>query len=305
MDRGNPCRQRFSRVSVNASMKEHRCKQIPSAPVKRLRLHPNQGFSVSITKIYASAVECWMKEYTSHKAPGRNDNPQVFRLLILMCQNNARTKASGELRSGLKIGQKAASSPGFTLLELVMVVAISAVLATVSISYFGRYLEQVRVMDVINEIHFIEKSIVTYERIRGRLPPSLADIGMDDLKDRWGNPYQYLRIQDSDDVKGGGGGQGKGKDDQQDDDKGGGQGNGNDAKEDDVIDEDQENDVDSGSQGKGKQRRDRFMNPVNTDYDLYSMGPDGETSTQFTSRKGRDDIVRANNGGYYGIASEH
>jgi general secretion pathway protein G len=297
--------------------------------LKRLRLHPNQGFPISITKTYTYAVEYWMKEYTSHKAPARNDNSRVFRLLIPVCQNNARTKASGELRSGLKIG-KAASSPGFTLLELVMVVAISAVLASVSISYFGGYLEKIRVMDVINEIHFIEKSIVTYERIRGRLPPSLADIGMDDLKDRWGNPYQYLRIQDSDDVKGGGGNQGKGNDDQEDDgvneyredndkagdqgkgkddgkddEKGGGQGNGNNAKEDDVIDEDQENEANSGSQGKGKQRRDRFMNPVNTDYDLYSMGPDGETSTQFTSRKGRDDIVRANNGGYYGIASEH
>ncbi len=55
----------------------------------------------------------------------------------------------------------------------------------------------------------------------------------------------------------------------------------------------------------GKIRKDKNMNPVNTDYDLYSKGPDGDTQKQFTAAKARDDIVRANNGRYYGTAEDH
>ena len=44
----------------------------------------------------------------------------------------------------------------------------------------------------------------------------------------------------------------------------------------------------------GKRRRDKNANSVNSDYDLYSMGKDGKTTAQFTGKKARDDIVRAN-----------
>ena len=46
------------------------------------------------------------------------------------------------------------------------------------------------------------------------------------------------------------------------------------------------------------------MNPVNSDYDLYSRGPDGQTQAQFTAQKARDDIVRAADGAYVGIAQD-
>ena len=55
----------------------------------------------------------------------------------------------------------------------------------------------------------------------------------------------------------------------------------------------------------GKRRRDKNANPVNSDYDLYSMGRDGKTTAQFTAKKARDDIVRANDGAYYGLAGDH
>ena len=55
----------------------------------------------------------------------------------------------------------------------------------------------------------------------------------------------------------------------------------------------------------GKIRKDRNLHPVNTDYDLYSMGEDGKTSTQFVAKMARDDIVRANNGRYLGLAEDH
>ena len=55
----------------------------------------------------------------------------------------------------------------------------------------------------------------------------------------------------------------------------------------------------------GRLRKDRFMVPVNTDFDLYSMGEDGRSQPPFTARASRDDIVRCNNGAYIGPASEY
>lgn len=55
----------------------------------------------------------------------------------------------------------------------------------------------------------------------------------------------------------------------------------------------------------GMVRKDRNMNPLNSDYDLYSMGPDGRTATQLTARAARDDIVRAGNGAFVGVADDH
>lgn len=54
----------------------------------------------------------------------------------------------------------------------------------------------------------------------------------------------------------------------------------------------------------GHVRRDRNLNPINSDYDLYSNGPDGRTQTQLMARFARDDIVRASNGGYIGKADD-
>ena len=51
-------------------------------------------------------------------------------------------------------------------------------------------------------------------------------------------------------------------------------------------------------------RKDRFLVPVNSTYDLYSMGADGKTALAFTAKAARDDIVRANDGGYVGPAAK-
>lgn len=54
-----------------------------------------------------------------------------------------------------------------------------------------------------------------------------------------------------------------------------------------------------------QRRRDRFIVPLNSDYDLYSKGPDGESRPPLTARQSRDDIVRANDGAFIGHASEY
>jgi general secretion pathway protein G len=56
---------------------------------------------------------------------------------------------------------------------------------------------------------------------------------------------------------------------------------------------------------KGKMRKDRFLVPLNSDYDLYSMGKDGTSQPPLTAKASHDDIIRANDGRYIGLASEY
>lgn len=55
----------------------------------------------------------------------------------------------------------------------------------------------------------------------------------------------------------------------------------------------------------GQVRKDHAQHPLNTDYDLYSMGADGESVGPLTARKSRDDIVRARNGAFVDLASKY
>jgi len=59
------------------------------------------------------------------------------------------------------------------------------------------------------------------------------------------------------------------------------------------------------NRGAGQARKDHSLVPINTDFDLYSMGPDGLTAPPLTAKHSRDDIVRANNGAFIGVASDY
>lgn len=50
-------------------------------------------------------------------------------------------------------------------------------------------------------------------------------------------------------------------------------------------------------------RRDRFLVPINSTYDLYSKGRDRLTNITLTAKAGRDDIVRGRDGGFIGLGS--
>lgn len=64
--------------------------------------------------------------------------------------------------------------------------------------------------------------------------------------------------------------------------------------------------IDGGSeQGKGKLRKDKNLVPINSDYDLYSMGPDGDSMSPLTANPSKDDIVRGRNGDFIGVATEY
>jgi general secretion pathway protein G len=61
----------------------------------------------------------------------------------------------------------------------------------------------------------------------------------------------------------------------------------------------------SGGKSGGKCRKDKALHPINSDYDLYSMGRDGKSQAPLTAKVSRDDIVRASNGGFIGLADNY
>jgi len=56
--------------------------------------------------------------------------------------------------------------------------------------------------------------------------------------------------------------------------------------------------------GNGQIRLDRFMVPLNSEYDLYTMGADGKTMAPISAQPSQDDIIRAGDGSYVGLASQ-
>jgi general secretion pathway protein G len=55
----------------------------------------------------------------------------------------------------------------------------------------------------------------------------------------------------------------------------------------------------------GKRRKDKNLVPINSKFDLYSSGPDGDSQAPLTAETSRDDIVYANDGAYIGPASDY
>jgi len=54
--------------------------------------------------------------------------------------------------------------------------------------------------------------------------------------------------------------------------------------------------------GKGGMRKDKFLVPINSDFDLYSKGRDGLSAPSLNAAESKDDIIRANDGQYVGLA---
>ena len=49
-------------------------------------------------------------------------------------------------------------------------------------------------------------------------------------------------------------------------------------------------------------RKDGELAPLNSDFDLYSLGPDGVSALALPAASSHDDVVRAGNGAYIGLA---
>ncbi|MDR4480167.1 MAG: prepilin-type N-terminal cleavage/methylation domain-containing protein [Nitrospira sp.] len=199
---------------------------------------------------------------------------------------------------------------GFTIIELMIAVTIIGALAGLAIPNYLGYLDKARLARCIAEIRSIERVVDSYEAAFDSLPNSLDEAGAGDMVDPWGNPYEYLNIAAL--TLPGGGGNGNGGGNAGGNGGGGGNGNGNSGGnsgggkktsywfEPDSAYAGQG----GGNASKGKPRKERFLHPINSDYDLYSMGKDGESVEPLTAKKSQDDVIRANDGSFVGLAAE-
>jgi general secretion pathway protein G len=144
---------------------------------------------------------------------------------------------------------------GLTLIELLIVVAIIGVLASIAAPAYQDYTEKAKINQAASDIASIAVKAEAYWNDVRAYPESLADIGAAGMLDPWENPYQYLNLFDK--------------------------------------------------EGKGGNRKDRKLNPLNSDFDLYSMGKDGQTATQITNKVSLDDVIRANDGKFVDIAEKY
>ncbi|MEE8367309.1 MAG: prepilin-type N-terminal cleavage/methylation domain-containing protein [Thermoanaerobaculia bacterium] len=145
---------------------------------------------------------------------------------------------------------------GFTLLELMFATLVAALLIAIAVPLYSDAMQKARIGQVIADMSRIEGELEKFRfRPPGDLPPNLAAIGMDTLRDPWGNPYQYLNIEAGAPI--------------------------------------------------GAVRKDKNLVPLNTDFDLYSLGADGLSLPPLTAIASRDDIIRAGNGSYLGIAKDY
>jgi general secretion pathway protein G len=174
-------------------------------------------------------------------------------LLQIYCNQLRWSKTD---RTNLSYKGRLSCSDGFTLIEVMIVVAIFATFAAIATPNYYGFRYKARIARATSEIQILEIEISAYLIDNDNLPNNLSDIRLGNINDSWGNPYQYLRI-------------------------------------------------DGGSAPPGRRRNDQFLVPVNSDYDLYSMGRNGESIPLFTAMKSQDDIVRANDGAYVGLVSSY
>jgi len=148
----------------------------------------------------------------------------------------------------------AAGQQGLTLVELLIIMAVIATLATIGLLFYGDVTEQARVARAVADITTVGGEIDTFEMMNERLPNDLAEIGRAAFRDPWGNLYVYGTFA--------------------------------------LI-------------PPGHRRKDHNLVPLNSSYDLYSKGRDGASHPPLTATASRDDIVRANDGNFVGLASRY
>ena len=146
-----------------------------------------------------------------------------------------------------------AAAGGFTLVELMLAVAIMLTLAAVALPAYSQALDAAQVTRAVGDVRTLSRDVLAHRLTFGAVPDTLAELDKGELRDPWGNLYQYLAFRLGDDIPNGA-------------------------------------------------RKDKWLKPLNSLHDLYSMGKDGESKASLSAHVSRDDIVMANDGAFIGLA---
>ncbi len=94
---------------------------------------------------------------------------------------------------------KAASNPahGFTLVEILLVIAIIGILGAIALPAYQDYTEKAKVLQAATDIGGMQAKIQHYFDEERSYPDSLADVGEAGRMDPWGIPYYYYNIDEN------------------------------------------------------------------------------------------------------------
>lgn len=158
---------------------------------------------------------------------------------------------------------------GFTLIELLLVLAVMGILTLMGMHAYAHFINKAKNTRAIAELRLLDKEIIGFLQSNGRLPDSLVEIGRESMLDPWKHGYRYLNFEIT-------------------------------AAASEVW-----RTKGSKSKGKGKGKGLDKSESLNSDYDLYSMGRDGMSLPTLEDETSKDDIIRAADGSYIGLAAEY
>jgi general secretion pathway protein G len=82
--------------------------------------------------------------------------------------------------------------PKFTLIEILIVAAAIGLLTILAVPAYHNYQELNDIEQAVEDINVINLAITKYELAKNKLPDDLSVLSMDNMRDPWGMPYQYI-----------------------------------------------------------------------------------------------------------------
>lgn len=83
---------------------------------------------------------------------------------------------------------------GYSVIEMLVVVAIIGILFSIAVPAYENYQDERNYNQARQDIISIQKSIDWYYVEFNKFPTSLRDIGLQDLRDPWDEPYYYMKV---------------------------------------------------------------------------------------------------------------